>query len=112
MSTVRKFESGATRSSDEGKLDYCGYLCPVVLKQYAEYMQKNETLPDGSRRRSDDWKQGIPTDSYMRSLMRHVMDLWLHHEGHRHLSREPIEDALCAIMFNAMGYLREVLLQE
>jgi len=35
------------------------------------------------------------------------MDLWLEHRGHD--SRDGIEDSLCGILFNAEGYLYEIL---
>jgi len=43
----------------------------------------------------------------MKSLLRHVMDLWLEHRGYK--SRDGIEDALCGIIFNSMGYLYEIV---
>lgn len=101
---VRLFDSGATRSAEEGKLDFEGFLSPVVLKRYAEYMNKHRTQPDGSVRPSDNWQKGIPLDSYMKSMLRHVMDVWLHHRGYGHMAEEPLEDALSALTFNALGY--------
>lgn len=103
---MRKFKSGATRDSDTTKLDYNGFLSPIVLKRYAEYMNKHRIQADGKVRTSDNWKKGIPKDAYMKSLLRHVIDLWLESEGYK--SRDGIEDALCAIMFNSMGYLYEL----
>ncbi|KKK53952.1 hypothetical protein LCGC14_3089650, partial [marine sediment metagenome] len=32
---VRTFDSGANRSSEEGKLDFEGFLSPLVLERYA-----------------------------------------------------------------------------
>ncbi len=48
-------------------------------------------------------------DVWIKSLFRHFMDLWMLHRKHESLAREGLEDALCAIMFNAMGYMHEWL---
>ena len=104
---VRTFDTGATRDLDAGKLDYEGFLCPLVLRRYAAYMHKHRILPDGGLRASDNWQQGIPREVYMKSGFRHFMDWWTEHRGHP--TPEGLEDALCALLFNAMGYLREHL---
>ena len=46
----------------------------------------------------------------MKSLLRHVIDLWKFHRGHK--GRETIKDALCAIIFNAQAYLFSILIRE
>lgn len=107
---VRIFPSGASRDTDEWKLDYEGFLAPNVLECYAEYMHENRFLADGTVRDSDNWQKGIERSVYMKSLWRHFMDLYLEHRGHK--SREGIKKALCGIMFNTMGYLFEVLREE
>lgn len=102
---VRRFPSGATRDTDEGKLDFEAYLNPLVLLRYAQYMQKHQTRSDGTKRAGDDWQQGMPKAEYMKSLKRHEMDVWLHHRGYSVQAREDIETALCGVIFNACGYL-------
>lgn len=104
---VREFDTGATRDVDDGKLAYVGFLSPLVLERFARYMHQHRIQSDGSIRAPDNWKKGIPLDSYIDSGFRHFMDWWLEHEGYE--SREGIEDALCGVMFNAMGYLHELL---
>jgi len=104
---IRKFATGATRDTDQNKPDYEGFLSPIVLKRYGEYMNKHRIQSDGKLRDSDNWQKGIPKNEYMKSLLRHVMDLWLEHRGFE--SREGIENALMAILFNAMGYAYEIL---
>lgn len=104
---MRKFNTGATRDDDKEKPDYEGFLSPLVIKRYGEYMSKHRVQADGKIRASDNWQQGIPKDAYMKSLWRHLMDLWMEHRGH--VSRDGIEDAICGIMFNSMGYLHEIL---
>jgi hypothetical protein len=104
---VRKFETGATRDTEEGKLDFEGFLCPMVLDRYAEYMHKNRIQTDGSLRDSDNWQKGMPLDVYMKSMTRHGMDVWKSHRGLQ--DTENIEEQLCAVLFNVMGYLHEQL---
>ena len=103
---VRTFESGATRDTNEGKLDFEAFLSPRVLLRYAEYMSKHQTRSDGTRREGDDWQKGMPSDVYMKSMMRHIMDVWLLHRGYTELARtDDMGEALCAVIFNAMGLL-------
>jgi hypothetical protein len=103
---VRRFESGATRDTEEGKLDFEAFLSPLVLLRYAEYMHEHRKQSDGQLRDGDNWQKGIPKDAYMKSLLRHVMDAWLFHRYRgADAKAENIEEALCAIIFNAMGYL-------
>ncbi len=104
---MRKFETGATRDTEEGKLDYEGFLSPLVLERYSEYMDKHRKQADGKLRDSDNWQKGIPIVTYIKSLWRHFMDLWKEHRGYG--SRDGIEEALCGIIFNSMGYLFEIL---
>lgn len=106
----RKFKSGATRDTEKDKLDYEGFLSPIVLKAYAEYMNKHRVQSDGKLRDSDNWQKGIPKDVYMKSGFRHFMDWWLEHRGYK--SRDGIKDALCGIIFNSAGYLFELLKEE
>ena len=104
---MRRFPSGATRDDDDGKLDYEGFLSPIVLVRYAEYMDRHRVQADGELRASDNWQRGITKPAYAKSLWRHFMDFFLEHRGYQ--SREGMEDALCAIIFNASGYLHELL---
>ena len=106
---IRQFRTGATRDTDNGKPDYVGYLSPLSLKRFGEYMTLHRKQPDGSIRGSDNWKLGIPQDAYVRSMARHFMDVWLHHEGHHGEATEDIESALCAVLFNAGGLLHEII---
>lgn len=101
---VRKFETGATRDTDTSKYDYEGFLSPLVVERYAEYMHKNRHQRDGTLRASDNWQKGIPLDVYMKSLWRHFMSMW---KAHRRGDVQ--EEEMCAILFNTMGYLHEHL---
>jgi len=107
---IRKFKSGATRDTDEGKNDYEGFLSPLVIERFGNYMSKHRKLTDGSLRDSDNWQKGFGEkhfDVCMKSLWRHFLDLW---KEHRHYnSREGVEDAICGILFNTMAYYHEYL---
>ena len=105
--SVRKFDTGATRDSEDGKLDYEGFLSTFVLLRYAEYMNKHRKQSDGKIRASDNWQKGIPLTAYMKSLWRHLVELWTEHRLSD--NDESKEEALCAIIFNASGYLHEIL---
>ena len=104
---MREFSTGATRDNDTDKYDYEGFLHPLVLERFAVYMNKHRKQADGKLRDSDNWQKGIPKDAYIKSAWRHFMDWWFEHRGLK--SREGLEDALCALMFNVMGYLYEHL---
>lgn len=104
LNEIREFATGATRDSEEGKLDFEGFLSPAVLKRYAEYMNKCRVQTDGKLRDSDNWQKGIPMDVYMKSMFRHFMEVWSIHRG---VTKGDMEEALCALNFNVMGYLYE-----
>ena len=104
---MREFESGATRDDDVTKPDYEGFLSPIVLQRYAQYMNKHRKQADGKLRDSDNWQKGMDFDVYIKSGHRHFMDWWLIHRGYD--GRDDIEEALCALMFNVQGYLHELL---
>lgn len=108
---MQVFESGANRSHSEGKPDFEGFLSPLVIERYGEYMNQNRQLPDGTTRASDNWQQGIPLRAYMTSGWRHFQDWWGYHRYPAFRGREALEDSLCAVIFNASGYLFELLKQ-
>jgi hypothetical protein len=106
---ARYFGTGATRDTDDGKLDFEGFYHPDVMYRYAEYMHKHRTQSDGKLRASDNWQKGMPRSQYMKSMFRHFMDVWSMHRIEDWNDRE-MEDALCALLFNVQGYLFEVLM--
>lgn len=108
MSTTQIFDTGATRNSDTDKYDYEGFLSPLVIERFGQYMHKNRHLADGSMRASDNWQLGIPLRKYIKSKMRHDHDMWMLHRGYK-CREESIEEACCAIIFNTQGYLHELL---
>lgn len=103
----RYFEGGAYRDTDDGKHDYEGFLSPLVIRAYGDYMHKHRRQSDGRLRDSDNWQRGIPRAEYMKSAWRHFLDLWLEHRNHR--SRDGIDEALGGLLFNIMGYWHELL---
>ncbi len=118
MNKIRKFLTGATRDTDQGKLDYEAFLSPLVLERYAAYMHEHRKQPNGEMRDGDNWQKGIPLSAYMKSMWRHFMHVWKLHRWMHPMTnwkdqspaeRKEIEDALCAIIFNASGYLHEII---
>jgi len=109
--TLRTFGTGATRDTAEDKLDFEGFLSPLVLERYAEYMHENRKQSDGSMRDSDNWQKGIPTRQYLKSGWRHFKDWWRADRGLPLLDQkcDTIEKVLCGLIFNASGYLHEHL---
>ncbi len=105
--TIRQFNTGATRDTAEGKYDYEGFLSPLVIHAYAEYMHSHRKQADGTLRDSDNWQKGIPETVYMKSMWRHLIDVWMHHRGCDMSGL--LEHALCGLIFNASGYLHELL---
>jgi len=129
---IRVFESGATRDGHEDKLDFEGFLSSLVITRYADYLHKHRLQSDGTVRDSDNWQKGIPLPTYLKSLWRHLVDTWSLHRGYQ-VYRErkdgkektftvakvcpvpeswikvTLEDSLCGIIFNASGYLHELL---
>lgn len=110
---MREFGTGATRDSDVDKPDYEGFLSPLAIRRYGEYMNKHRKQSDGEMRASDNWQKGIPIETYMKSMLRHVMDLWLVQRYNKVIDPKDgltitRQEALCAILFNAFGFLHEL----
>lgn len=111
MSEVRNFETGATRSADATRHDPEGYLSPLVIERYCEYMTKHRRQADGQMRASDNWQRGMPLETYIKGLWRHFLHAWTRHRGYTpndDKAAVDLEEDLCAILFNAMGYLHEL----
>ena len=111
-SPKRTFGTGATRGTEEGKYDYEAFLSPLVLERYAEYLHKHRKMADGSIRDGDNWQKGIPLSVYMKSAWRHFHFWWSLYRAAS--PKTPVntfvmEEALCAVMFNVMGFLHEFL---
>lgn len=105
---MREFDTGATRDSAEGKLQYAGYLSAKATKAFAEYMRTHQVQADGKKRSADNWKKGMAVDVYMDSMWRHFHDVWSLWEDGK-ASSDETQEALCALMFNVQGMLHEVV---
>lgn len=102
-----RFDSGATRSTEDGKLDYEAFISPLVTKRYAEYLHSHRRQVDGQMRAGDNWQQGMPRGRYIKSLVRHVQEL--HLEWRTSKDQAALEESLCAAIFNCNGLLLELL---
>jgi hypothetical protein len=111
---VLDFESGATRNCKEHELRYDGFLSPLALQLFAEYMHKNRVTADGSIREPDNWQKGIPDASYVDSLLRHVIDIWMIYRGWESKARDGGDKraAIAGAMFNVQGLAHNLVLEE
>lgn len=111
--TGRYFETGAYRDTDNNKPDYEGYLSPLAIQAFGRYMMRHQKQSDGRIRESDNWQKGIPMKEFMKSGWRHFMDWWHCHRQYQKKEEgfdiSVLEEALCALMFNVMGYLHELM---
>lgn len=103
---IRTFATGATRDTDDGKIDFDGFLSAPVLRAFGAYMHKHRIQSDGTLRDSDNWQKGIPREQYRKSAFRHFLEWW---EAHR--NGEDVTEKACAVLFNLMGDLHEHLKQ-
>ena len=109
-SSIRTFDSGATRDTDQGKLDYEAALSPIVLERYLQYIQKHTILPDGSKRGYDNWQQMFGEKHFnvcIKSAFRHFVDVWKQHRGFK--GQDELENSICAAIFNMQAYLFKLL---
>ena len=88
-----------------------------MLHEYGAYMHEHRRQADGQLRDSDNWQKGMPIAEYVKSLIRHTIDLWRAHRGAVVVDRDSGEhvtkiELLCAIIFNAQGCMLEMLKQE
>ena len=112
---VRTFSTGATRSPDTGRYDPEGFMSPIVIERFCEFMHKNRSQADGSVRDPDNWQKGIPTEVYMKGLWRHFLHLWTRHRGFKvndPAASANMEEDLCSIIFGAQGMLFELIKQK
>lgn len=133
MGKIRKLESGAVRDTDNGKLEYYGFMHPLNDHSFAKFMHKNRFMADGSMRDSNNWWAGFGLDVCMQSLARHMEDLKLIHAGYfvyenrdgdkaerivlkyklktlpKNYTEITIEECCNAIRFNADAYKLETI---
>lgn len=114
---MRVFKGGATRNSNDGKYDYEGFFSPIVVEAFGRYMNKHRKQADGNLRDSDNWQKHFGENHFavcIKSLWRHFMDLWFLHRGYKRVDNIDghginKEEALMAILFNAMAYTDKLL---
>ena len=100
---LRQFKTGATRNNADNKLDYEGFINPIVEWAFAQYMHKHRLLEDGTMRASDNWQLGIPQQELMKSAHRHWQDLRLIQRGYTVEENNKVVsklDALLGLKFN------------
>jgi len=114
---IRQFDTGATRNLEVDP-DYHGFFSPLAMHAYGEYMHAHRLQSDGTMRESDNWQKGMPIDTYVRSLVRHVHDVQLEYDGWDGLVREDAHEPsalrahLSAIIFNAQAWLHEIMKED
>ena len=108
----RTFATGATRDSNKDKLAYDQGLSVQVLQTYMAYLSKHRVMKDGSLRDWNNWKRGISVEAYRESLMRHTIDAIRKSHGLPLREESDLRDLLCAVIFNASGWLFELLVAE
>lgn len=79
---MRHFQSGATRSSSSGKLEYVGFQHPLVEHSFCKYMDKHRIQEDGKLRPSNNWWLGWSKQDTIQSLARHERDIEAIYSGH------------------------------
>lgn len=115
---MKGYGTGAVRHQDPNKLDFEGFLSPLVLEEFAEYMNTHRVQADGKLRDSDNWQKGMSRADYMKSLIRHAFAAWRLHRGWSvkkevigGVLREPtMKECLNGILFNVQGYMHELLI--
>lgn len=103
--SMRNFNTGATRDTDEGKINYNDILPAIVFEAYGKYMDKHRLQADGKLRDSDNWQQGFGEnhlDVCAKSMYRHLIDVQKELDGYK--SRDGINEALGGLMFNTIAY--------
>jgi hypothetical protein len=65
-----QFATGAVRDTQDGKPNFLECLSPFALWRYGKYMALAS-----KRYGSDNWTKGIPRESYLASLERHLLKL-------------------------------------
>ena len=105
---MRTFDTGAIRDDGENKIDPEACLSPLVVERFSHYMLQHCTQADGGTRSHDNWQKGMPREVWIKSSWRHFLAWWtLHRQGV--VWGDEVEDVLCAVMFNVMGYLHACL---
>lgn len=107
------YNTGAYRDKSDNKLDFEGFLSPIVLEGYAKYLHKHRLQSNGQFRDSDNWQLGVDKATYKKSLIRHTFQAWGVWRGYRVFDdkgqKVELMDSLYAILFNTQGLIFELL---
>lgn len=98
MKKITTFKSGAIRDNQEGKPDFNETISWTAFNRYAKYMTGKK-----AKYGAGNFKKGIPTSSYVASMLRHV-DKWMRNT-YENGQDELNEDHLSAIVFNVFGIM-------
>lgn len=114
IAVVRAFDTGATRSADVMRDDPEGYLSPIAIDRYCQYMTKHRLQPNGQIRASDNWQKGMPLPTFFKGMWRHFLHAWTRFRGYE--VSDPgaaanMEEDLCAMLFNVQGALHELIVE-
>lgn len=97
---LKEFETGSVRENDDHKPDYVEALSYTALNRYVRFMTSKKT-----KYGANNFKKGIPIESYERSLMRHIDKYFRNkYEGG---DDEKGDDQLSAILFNVFGIMHQ-----
>lgn len=97
---ITRFETGAIRDTQDGKLDFIETLSYTALNRYIRYMTEKK-----AKYGAGNFKKGIPVESYEKSLMRHI-DKYMRNKYEKG-NDEKDQDHLSAIIFNTFGIMHE-----
>lgn len=97
---ITKFQTGAIRDTQEGKVDFIETISWTAFNRYAKYMTGKK-----SKYGTGNFKKGIPIESYEQSLLRHVHKYLVN--KYENGDEEIAEDHLSAMVFNIFGILHE-----
>lgn len=82
MEDFRTMPTGATRDTNNNKLEYSSYSHPLNDFSFAKYMQSKQTIW-WKYRRWDNWQLGLGREVLLDSLIRHIKTLELLFKGYR-----------------------------
>jgi hypothetical protein len=95
-----QFATGAQRDTQDGKPNFYECLSPFAQWRYGLYMAKAS-----AKYGTMNWTKGIPIESYIKSLERHLLKLKM--ELIYGFEEEPGVDHAAAIFFNVQGLMHE-----
>jgi hypothetical protein len=100
-----QFATGAQRDTQDGKPNFYECLSPFAQWRYGMYMADNAV-----KYGADNWTKGIPIESYIKSLERHLLKLKMELKYGKVMERGT--DHAAAILFNIQGLMHEQEMQK